>query len=58
MRCESEARMKRILSVAAVVLVALVVLAASTHAAAGEMPHVDNCLACGLCEWLNSLLLT
>jgi hypothetical protein len=50
--------MKRILSVAAVVLVALVVLAASAHAAAGEMPHVDNCLACGLCEWLHSLLLT
>ena len=50
--------MKRTLSWAAAVLVALVILGASSHAAAGTMPHLDNCLACGLCEWLHSLLLT
>ena len=49
--------MKRLFSVFALVVVGLVVLAASTHAAAGAEPHgMSECLACGLCEWLNSLL--
>jgi len=49
--------MKRVFTVFGLVVVALVVLAASTHAAAGAEPHgMSECLACGLCEWLNTLL--
>ena len=49
--------MKRLLTISGLVLVGLVVLAASTHAAAGPEPHgFTECLACGLCEWMNSLL--
>jgi hypothetical protein len=49
--------MKRLLTVSGFVLVGLVVLAASTHAAAGPEPHGGTeCLACGLCEWLSTML--
>lgn len=49
--------MKRLLTVAGLVVAGLVVLAASTHAAAGAGPHgMTECLACGVCEWLNTLL--
>ena len=49
--------MKRLLTVTGLVVVGLVVLAASTHAAAGPDPHgMTECLACALCEWLNTLL--
>jgi hypothetical protein len=49
--------MKRFSTVVGVVLVALVVLAASTHAAAGPEPHgSDSCLACALCAWMNALV--
>jgi hypothetical protein len=49
--------MKRLLTVSGLVVFGLVVLAASTHAAAGPEPHgMTECLACGLCAWLSSVL--
>ena len=52
----SEVEMKRVLTVAGGVVVALVVLAASAHAAVGVDGHeAGQCVACTLCEWLHSL---
>ena len=49
--------MRRVLGVAALVVVGLVVLAASAHAAAGPPPHLHgHCVACALCEWMATLL--
>jgi hypothetical protein len=48
--------MKRTIGIGAIVLVALVVLAASAHASAGPEPHSSNCLACTLCSWMNALV--
>lgn len=48
--------MKRSLAIAATVLGVLVVAAASAHAAT-PLPHGPaDCLTCGLCEWLHTLL--
>ena len=49
--------MKRILSIVGVLVIALLVVAATAHAAAGPMPHgASDCLACGFCEWLHALM--
>jgi hypothetical protein len=49
--------MKRLVTISGLVVVGLVVLAASTHAAAGPQPHgLTECLACGLCAWMESPL--
>ena len=45
--------MKKVFSIVALVVVGVVALGASTHAAAGSMPHEGlECLACSLCSWL------
>lgn len=44
----------RLFGIAAAVVVAIVVFAASAHAAAGPGHDGGVCLACALCEWLNS----
>ena len=49
--------MKKVLVSTAVVIVGLVVLGASTHAAAGPLPHEGlDCLACSLCSWLDAVV--
>ena len=45
----------RALAAVTVVVVGLVALGASTHAAAGEIHEAADCLACTLCDWLNGL---
>ena len=46
----------RVFGIAAAAVVMLVALAASSHAAAGDMHEAADCIACGLCDWLNSLV--
>lgn len=46
----------RLFGIAAAVVVAIVVFAASAHAAAGAEHDGSVCLACALCEWLNGLV--
>jgi len=46
----------RLFGIAAAVVVAIVALAASAHAAAGPEHDGGVCLACAICEWLNSVL--
>ena len=46
----------RLFGIAAAAVVAIVVFAASAHAAAGPGHDGGVCLACALCEWLNSLV--
>ena len=49
--------MKKVFAVAGVVLVAVVALGVSTHAAAGAMPHEGlDCLACAACEFIHGLI--
>jgi hypothetical protein len=48
--------MKRTISVIAALLVVLLLVATTTHAAAGAEHSGSECLACGLCEWLASVL--
>jgi len=45
----------RLFGLAVAAIVALVVFAASAHASAGPDHDGGVCLACALCEWLNSL---
>ena len=45
----------RVFGIAVAVIVAVVVFAASAHASAGAGHDGSVCLACALCEWLNSL---
>ena len=48
--------MKKAITVVAEVLVGLEVLGASTHSAAGPMPHDGlDCIACSLCSWLEAV---
>ena len=45
--------MKKAFSIVGLVIVGLVALGASTHAAAGSMPHEGlECLACSLCSFV------
>jgi len=46
----------RLFGIAAVVVVAVVVFAASAHASAGVGHDGGDCLACAVCEWLNTVL--
>jgi hypothetical protein len=48
--------MKRPLTVAGAVVAVLVVAARSVHAAAPMGHGSAECLTCGLCEWVHSLL--
>ncbi len=49
--------MKKVFAVAGVVLVAVVALGVSAHAAAGAMPHEGlDCLACAACEFIHGLV--
>ena len=49
--------MKKALTVVGVIVGALVVLGASTHAAAGPMPHEGlDCVACSLCSLLEAVI--
>lgn len=47
---------RRVFGIVAVAIVAVVVFAASAHAAAGPEHDGGVCLACALCEWLNGLV--
>jgi hypothetical protein len=50
-------KVSRIFGILGIVLVALVTLGVTTHAAAGPMPHDGGgCLACAVCEWLAVML--
>ena len=49
-------RKGRVFGVVAAAIVALVVFAASAHAAAGAGHESGVCLACSLCEWLNGFM--
>ena len=46
----------RLLLGGALVVVALVVFGAAAHASAGANHDGGACIACALCEWLNSLV--
>jgi hypothetical protein len=46
----------RFLVVGGIVIVALVGFAAAAHASAGAGHDGGACLACAVCEWLNSVL--
>jgi hypothetical protein len=49
--------MKKVFGILAGSIVALVVIAGTSHAAAGPLPHADGqCVACALCEWLFTLV--
>ena len=48
---------KQIVLGLAIALLMLIGVVATTHAAAGDLPHSSvNCLACGLCDLLSTLL--
>ena len=49
-------RKSRLIGIAIAAVVAVVVFAASAHAAAGPDHDGGVCLACALCEWLNGLV--
>lgn len=44
-----------LLGAAAAILVGLVGLGATVHAAAGPEHGAADCVACALCDWLNAL---
>ena len=46
----------RLFALVALVVVGVVVLGASAHAAAGAGHDAAECVACSLCEWLHSVL--
>ena len=46
----------RLFALVALVVVGVVVLGASAHAAAGAGRDAAECVACSLCEWLHSVL--